>query len=134
PVAQEDEIRPQFDLEGTAERPALAVLDLDVAHRRVAREQFAQVRLQRLAMRAPVGTEFHDDRSRQAVDRLARRLGTGEGGFHFRLSLSNVDPSLSERRASAFPGRENSFRIPIPFGLLLVSEPGPVIFPDGRTV
>ena len=57
-VAHEDERRPQLDTKGSAEWPAFAVFDLDVLNIGELQERGGEFGLHRLAIAAPMGTEF----------------------------------------------------------------------------
>ena len=63
-VEQKDEVRPQLDAERAAEWAAFAVLDLDVPHCWVLREEGRQLRPQGAAVPSPVRAELQQHRAR----------------------------------------------------------------------
>src|SRR6185369_2729600 len=76
-VGEEHERRPELDAERTAERPAAAILDLDVANAAVRLERRRDRRLRSAAVAAPRRAEFEQRRSGKRVDFGARRLAHG---------------------------------------------------------
>ena len=66
--AQPVSVRPQLDLERASERQPAAVLDLDVAHVRVATKSLRDIRLGSTTESAPRGSELEHHRATQGVD------------------------------------------------------------------
>lgn len=80
-VFEDDERGPQFHAERAAERAAGAVFDFEVRERAVC-ERFGDRGLGALAIAAPVGAEFEDERAGAGVDLGARGLLDGVGLGH----------------------------------------------------
>jgi hypothetical protein len=77
-VAEEDEVGPEFDAEGTAEGPAWGVLDFDVTDLGMGGEGEGDFWGEGLAVRAPGGAEFEEKKALGLVDPVAGGL---LGGF-----------------------------------------------------
>jgi hypothetical protein len=71
-IFKKDRRGPEFYSEGAAERAARAVFDFDVADGRLFGERFGDGRRCGLAMAAPPGAEFQQDRTLRCVDFFAR--------------------------------------------------------------
>src|SRR3954453_8051750 len=90
-VFEEDGRWPEFYPEGAAERAAGAVFDFDVLDRREFGEGFGDVRGRGLAVAAPTGAEFEEDRAAGGVDFFARGAGVLVIRRHIRVAcLSEV--------------------------------------------
>jgi hypothetical protein len=76
-VAQEDERGPQLDAEGTAERAARPVFDLEMPHARLLGQGGLDHRLGGTAVTAPAGAELKHGSAGKGFDVAARR---GFGG------------------------------------------------------
>lgn len=71
---QEDERWPEFHAERAPEPAPGAIFDAQVAHRRALNQYSIDERASPLAVRAPLGAEFDDQRLGESVDFGARRL------------------------------------------------------------
>src|SRR6478736_1534636 len=69
-ILEIDQGRPQLHLEGTSERPALAIFDFDVPHSGTLAQCSGDISLRSLAIAAPARTELDDGRLRRCVDFL----------------------------------------------------------------
>src|SRR5262249_50555752 len=73
-VPQEHQGRPKFDVKGSAERLAFAVLDREMADTRILTEQGRQLRPQNTAVRSPLRAEFENCRPLHLINIRAGRL------------------------------------------------------------
>jgi hypothetical protein len=90
-VTKEDEVGPELDAEGTAERLAWSVLDFDVADLRVRGEQAGELGREGLAVRAPGCSEIDKHEALGAIDFFASGWGVRWFGVgHDRCSLELV--------------------------------------------
>src|SRR4051794_7101079 len=76
-IPHEDQGRPELDPERSPQRPARAVLDLEVADLRIAFQQLAEPGCKGLAMPAPARAELQEDRPFHPVDLVADGLPIG---------------------------------------------------------
>jgi len=73
-VPHKDERRPQFDVEGSSERFALAIFDLEMLNCWELVEPGRQLRPERLAVASPRGAELEEDRTLHLVNLFPSRF------------------------------------------------------------
>src|SRR5439155_2995910 len=104
-VAQKDEVRPELDAEGAAQRLALAVLDLDVSHGGKLVQQRGQVGGKAEAMAAPERAELQQDRPGRSVDLFASRFTLFGLSARRHVLLTSAKGAAHDDQFEEGPGR-----------------------------